>query len=134
MIAPNGSNQHFYASNGNGPIQEYHHQQQHPPYHIQHHPQHGEWPAAPTALPAHGGVGADMRGASPAKDSPGHSNRNSAASSDSGRGYSTGHTDAKVRAFNLRADVCKVSTKLFIPLTALVLYLDLKLFVDSWLS
>ncbi|XP_055874760.1 caskin-2-like isoform X4 [Biomphalaria glabrata] len=95
VIAPNGSNQHFYASNGNGPIQEYHHQQQHPPYHIQHHPQHGEWPAAPTALPAHGGVGADMRGASPAKDSPGHSNRNSAASSDSGRGYSTGHTDAK---------------------------------------
>ncbi|GFN87262.1 caskin-1 [Plakobranchus ocellatus] len=33
----------------------------------------------------------NMRGgASPARDSPGHSNRNSAASSDSGRGYSTG--------------------------------------------
>ncbi|GFR58688.1 caskin-1 [Elysia marginata] len=37
------------------------------------------------------GGGNNMRGgASPARDSPAHSNRNSAASSDSGRGYSTG--------------------------------------------
>ena len=40
---------------------------------------------------AGGEGGGNMRGgASPARDSPAHSNRNSAASSDSGRGYSTG--------------------------------------------
>ncbi|CAL1530621.1 unnamed protein product [Lymnaea stagnalis] len=74
------SNGPYYS--GNGTIPEY---QQH----------HGEWPPAPTSLPPMGGLGADMRGVSPAKDSPGHSNRNSSASSDSGRGFSTGHTDAK---------------------------------------
>lgn len=75
--APNGP---YY--NNNGTIPEY---QQH----------HGEWPPAPTTQPPMGGMGADMRGVSPAKDSPGHSNRNSSASSDSGRGFSTGHVDAK---------------------------------------
>ncbi|KAH9505219.1 hypothetical protein Btru_058991 [Bulinus truncatus] len=113
VIAANvGSGQHYYPSSGNangGSIPDYQpqqQQQQQQPHHIQQHhhhhqqqlqqQQHGEWTPAPTSLPALGGVGADMRGASPAKDSPGHSNRNSAASSDSGRGYSTGHTDAKV--------------------------------------
>ncbi len=40
----------------------------------------------------------DMRASSPGKDthSPIHSNRNSAASSDSGRGISTGHLEPKV--------------------------------------
>ncbi|CAG5126424.1 unnamed protein product, partial [Candidula unifasciata] len=55
----------------------------------------GEGSPAPTSLPPPGGVCGDMRGSSPAKDSPGHSNRNSAASSDSGRGCSTGHADIK---------------------------------------
>ncbi|KAH9505217.1 hypothetical protein Btru_058980 [Bulinus truncatus] len=112
VIAANvGSGQHYYPSSGNangGSLPDYQPQQQQPHHTQQHHhhhhqqqlqqqqqQQHGEWTPAPTSLPALGGVGADMRGASPAKDSPGHSNRNSAASSDSGRGYSTGHTDAK---------------------------------------
>lgn len=93
----NGNVQHHL--NGNGP--EYHHHQHH----------HGEWPPAPTSLPSMGGVGGDMRGASPAKDSPGHSNRNSAASSDSGRGFSTGHIDVKVRVkehFYLVRFVCEM--------------------------
>ena len=38
----------------------------------------------------------DMRSASPCKDSPAGSNRNSAASSDSGRGLSTNYLDPKV--------------------------------------
>ncbi|XP_041363793.1 caskin-2-like [Gigantopelta aegis] len=38
----------------------------------------------------------DMRAPSPAKDSPANSNRNSAASSDSGRGISTGHLEPKI--------------------------------------
>ncbi|KAL5018515.1 hypothetical protein ScPMuIL_004237, partial [Solemya velum] len=40
-------------------------------------------------------VGGDMRSSSPCKDSPTGSNRNSATSSDSGRGFSTGHLDPK---------------------------------------
>ena len=38
----------------------------------------------------------DMRSPSPCKDSPAGSNRNSAASSDSGRGLSTNYLDPKV--------------------------------------
>nr|KAG5713412.1 hypothetical protein BaRGS_024960 [Batillaria attramentaria] len=59
--------------------------------------QHAEW-----AGPVPGaGPGGDMRASSPGKDhihnhSPASSNRNSAASSDSGRGFSTGHIEPKV--------------------------------------
>ncbi|BFZ02753.1 hypothetical protein BsWGS_05792 [Bradybaena similaris] len=77
------------SASGGGPDSQPHHHRHH---HLQHN---GEWPPAPTSLPALGGIGGDMRGSSPAKDSPGHSNRNSAASSDSGRGFSTGHSDVK---------------------------------------
>lgn len=60
----------------------------------------GEW-AGPVAVGA-GPAGGDMRANSPGKEhvqhnhSPAHSNRNSAASSDSGRGVSTGHLEPKV--------------------------------------
>lgn len=55
------------------------------------HNHHGDW-ASPTPYSIVG----DLRTASPAKGSPTNSNRNSAASSDSGRGYSTGHLEPKV--------------------------------------
>ncbi|KAL8610495.1 hypothetical protein ACOMHN_060415 [Nucella lapillus] len=63
----------------------------------------GEWPGPGGAGLVAGG-GGDMRGVSPGKEhvqpchshSPAHSNRNSAASSDSGRGVSTGHLEPKV--------------------------------------
>lgn len=55
--------------------------------------QHGEWQAPVAGA----GPGGDMRAASPTHNhSPAHSNRNSAASSDSGRGFSTGHLEPKV--------------------------------------
>lgn len=47
----------------------------------------GEWSSS---LPAFAG---DIRNAGHGKGSPTNSNRNSGASSDSGRGYSTGHLD-----------------------------------------
>ncbi|XP_060083037.1 caskin-2-like [Ylistrum balloti] len=55
------------------------------------HNHHGDW-ASPTPY----SIVSDLRTASPAKGSPTNSNRNSAASSDSGRGYSTGHLEPKV--------------------------------------
>ncbi|KAK3090288.1 hypothetical protein FSP39_010658 [Pinctada imbricata] len=47
----------------------------------------GDWSGIPTSLMG------DGRNNSPLKGSPSNSNRNSAASSDSGRGYSTGHLE-----------------------------------------
>ncbi|XP_055955084.1 caskin-2 isoform X2 [Patella vulgata] len=55
---------------------------------VANHTDHGEW--------SNYSMAGDMRGSSPAKESPANSNRNSAASSDSGRGFSTGHVEHKI--------------------------------------